>query len=92
VHEPKGAQVVDDLVAWLDGEIAKTPVPAPPIYRGHLGGDPRGWSQVVSIAGGISRLLDDDRLHAGADLAIALARPRPIGWSGALTARWINAG
>lgn len=94
VHEPagKGAQVIADIAAWLDGQVARTPVPPPPLYTGDLTGDPRGWSQVISLAAGVSRAVDDDSLHFAGDLAVALARPQPIGWHGALVARMINTG
>lgn len=90
VHEPRGQEVRDDILAWLDAHTGGAAVAAPPIYAGSLAGDPRGWSQAVELAGGISRSLDDDSLHFGGDLAIAIARPRPLGWHAALTARWAN--
>src|SRR3569623_157127 len=90
VHEPHGKQVRDDILAWLDAHTGGAAVTAPPIYAGSLGGDPRGWTQAVELAGGISRSLDDDSLHFGGDLAVAIARPRPIGLHAALTARWAN--
>ena len=90
VHEPKGQQVVTDILAWLDAHTGGPAVAAPPRYDGPLAGDPRGWTQAVEIAGGVSRSLDDQSLHFGGGLAVALARPRPIGWHGALTARWAN--
>jgi hypothetical protein len=65
-------------------------VTPPPRYDGPLAGAPRGWTQAVEIAGGVSRSLDDDSLHFGGDVALAIARPRPIGWHAALTARWAN--
>ena len=90
VHEPAGKQVRDDLLAWLDAHTGGAAVPPPPIYAGSLAGDPRGWTQAVEIAGGISRSLDDDSLHFGGELAVAIARPRPLGFHAALTARWAN--
>jgi acylglycerol lipase len=90
VHEPKGAQVTTDILAWLDAHTGGPAVAAPPRYAGPLAGDPRGWTQAVELAGGVSRSLDDQSLHFGGGLAVALARPRPVGWHGALTARWAN--
>ncbi len=90
VHEPRGQEVRDDILAWLDAHTGGAAVAAPPIYAGTLAGDPRGWTQAVELAGGISRSLDDSSLHFGGDLAVAIARPRPFGWHAALTARWAN--
>jgi len=92
IHEPNGKQVIDDVVAWVDGHVAKTPVAPPPMYAGELTGDPRGWSQVVSMAAGVSRAVDGGDVHFAGDVAVALARPQPIGWSGALIARMFGDG
>ena len=67
-----------------------TAVAAPPLYAEHLAGDPRGWTQAIEFAAGISRGFDEKVTRFGGDIAIALARPRPIGWHGALTARYAN--
>ena len=90
VHEPAGKQVRDDILAWLDAHTGGPAVTAPPIYTGTLHGDPRGWTQAVELAGGISRSIDNQSLHFGGDVAIAIARPRPFGVHVALTARWAN--
>jgi hypothetical protein len=103
VHEPKGAEVRTDILAWLDahtggpsgdpaGRSESGPLHfrAPPRYEGSLAGDPRGWTQAVELAAGASHSLDDSRTRFAGGLAIELARPRPIGWHGALTARWAN--
>ena len=90
VHEPAGKQVRDDILAWLDAHTGGAAVPPPPIYTAHLAGDPRGWTQAVELAGGISRGIDNQAVHASGDFAIALARPRPFGVHAALTARWAN--
>ena len=89
VHEPKGAQVVADILAWLDAHTG-----GPPSRRrrlqGPLAGDPRGWTQAVesraacraasTISGCTSAASSRSRSRAAA----------PIGWHGALTARWAN--
>ncbi|MBV8759472.1 MAG: lysophospholipase [Deltaproteobacteria bacterium] len=90
VHEPAGKQVRDDILAWLDAHTGGPAVPAPPIYAGTLAGDPRGWTQAVELAGGVSRNLDNQSLHFGGDLAVSIARPRPLGVHVALTARWAD--
>jgi len=90
VHEPKGAEVRADILAWLDAHTGGPAVAAPARYEGDLAGDPRGWTQAVELAAGVSRSLDDSRTRFGGDLAVALARPRPVGWHGVLAARWAN--
>jgi acylglycerol lipase len=91
LHEPKHAEVEADIHAWLDAHTGGAALPAPAIYREHLTGDPRGWTQAVELAAGISRGFEEKVTRFGGDLAINLARPRPIGWHGALTARYANA-
>jgi esterase/lipase len=83
LHEPDGrAQMVEtDLLAWLDGHEGGKPVAADPPYRKRLAGKPRGWAQAVELAGGIG----EDSTFAGR-LAVEMARPRPLGWHGALVA------
>jgi hypothetical protein len=66
-------------------------VPPPPLYAGHLAGDPRGWTQAIEFAGGISRGFDEKVTRFGGELAVNLARPRPFGFHGAFTARYGNA-
>lgn len=90
VHEPgdRGAHVADDIQAWLDAHTGGAPVPAPAVYAGHLAGDPRGWTQAVELGGGISQL--GGSTHGAGRIAIELARPSPIGWHGALTARLLD--
>jgi alpha-beta hydrolase superfamily lysophospholipase len=85
LHEPgdKGKRVEDDLLAWLDAHTGGAAVAAPAIYMGHLAGDPRGWTQLIEVVGGVG---DVDAPHAGGRFAVDLARPRPIGWYGALAA------
>jgi acylglycerol lipase len=83
LHEPNGvgARVTGDIVAWLDAHTGGAAVAAPAPYEGALVGDPRGWTQAFELAAGAS-----DHGFAGS-LAVNLARPAPIGWSGAFTAR-----
>jgi alpha-beta hydrolase superfamily lysophospholipase len=87
LHEPgdKGKRVEDDVATWLDAHASGKRVDQPPPFRDHLAGSPRGWTQVVDMAGGIS---DDaaSNVHFAGRFALSLARPRPIGWYGALTA------
>jgi alpha-beta hydrolase superfamily lysophospholipase len=87
VHEPNGQSVAEDVVLWLAGATGRAQLMPVPIYAGPLAGDPRGWSQAVQLEGGISA-----HTHAAGRLAIEIARPRPIGWHGALTARVLNGG
>jgi alpha-beta hydrolase superfamily lysophospholipase len=84
VHEPgdKGPRVEADLIAWLDHHESGAPLEAEASYAKHLGGDPRGWTQAVEVEGGIG----EGSTFAGR-FAAQLARPRPIGWHGALIAQ-----
>jgi alpha-beta hydrolase superfamily lysophospholipase len=91
LHEPRGSEVASDIHSWLDAHTGGAALPSTPPYEGELAGDPRGWTQAVELAGGISRD-DADELHPAGQLAVMLARPRPIGWHGALTARLANGG
>jgi alpha-beta hydrolase superfamily lysophospholipase len=91
LHEPgdKGKRVEDDMLAWLDAHTGGAAVPAPPIYAGHLDGDPRGWTQVVEILGG-AYIDTENKLRGGGRLAVNLARPAPLGWHGDLTITVVN--
>lgn len=92
LHEPgeRGRRVEADVVGWLDAHHGGMAVPPSELYRGPLGGDPAGWTQAVELAGGASRA-DDGATHFAGRVAIDLARPRRVGWHGALTARLIDA-
>jgi alpha-beta hydrolase superfamily lysophospholipase len=90
VHEPRGAEVRGDILAWLDAHTGGPAVAAPPRYAGALAGDPHGWTQAVELGLGLSRGLDDSQKDFGGDFAVALARPQPIGWHGAFTARRVH--
>ena len=86
VHEPRGAEVRRDLLAWLDAHNGGAAIAAPAVFTGHLDGDPRGWTQAVSIAVGLEGQNSNATAFAGR-FAVDLARPEPIGWSGSLTLR-----
>jgi acylglycerol lipase len=90
IHEPKGAEVRADILAWLDAHTGGPAITAPPRYEGPLAGEPRGWTQAIELALGASHSLDDSNNHFSGDVAVALARPRPVGWHGAFTARRID--
>lgn len=91
LHEPKHAQVEADIQAWLDAHTGGPAVTPPPPYTGHFGGEPRGWTQAIELAGGISRGFAERVTRFGGEVAVNLARPRPFGWHGALAARYANA-
>ena len=91
MHEPKHDQVEADMQAWLDAHASGAALaPPPPVRTGHLAGDPRGWTQAIEVAGGISRGFDEQVTRFGGQLAVELARPQPIGFHGAFTARYAN--
>jgi acylglycerol lipase len=91
VHEPKGAQVRDDIIAWLDAHTGGAALPATPMYRGELVGDPKGWTQAIELAGGVAdgSIAGSSAGFAG-DIAINIARPEPFGWHAALDAWTAN--
>jgi alpha-beta hydrolase superfamily lysophospholipase len=88
LHEPRAAEVEADIVAWLDAHTGGAPVTPPARYTGTLAGTPRGWTQAVAIDAGIAFVAD--QVDFAGDLAFRLARPRPLGWHGALTARTVG--
>jgi hypothetical protein len=88
LHEPNGRQVEDDIVAWLDGHNGGAPVAPPPMYTGHLTGDPRGWTQAVAIGAGIVKIPEKTKFTA--DFSFHLARPRPFGWHGFIGGRLLG--
>jgi acylglycerol lipase len=87
LHEP-GTQVADDILAWLDAHTGGSPITPSAPYTGHLTGDPRGWTQAVAFSLGVARS-GDDTDFAG-DVSVHLARPRPFGWHGMLSARLVG--
>ncbi len=85
LHEPKGKQVEDDILAWLGAHTGGDPVtPAMP-YAGRLRGDPVGWTQAIELGAGIGEGI----VFAGT-ASVQLARPRPLGWHGGITAQWVG--
>lgn len=85
LHEPKAKQVEDDILAWLDAHTGGDPVKPTQLYLGRLRGDPIGWTQALELAGGIG----EGFVFAGT-ASLQLARPRPFGWHGGLTAQWVG--
>ncbi len=85
LHEPRGKQVEVDIVAWLDAHTGGDPVKPPMPYLGRLRGDPEGWTQAVELGAGIG-----EGLGFAGTAAIQIARPRPVGWHGAITAQWVG--
>lgn len=92
LHEPDHARVESDLLAWLDARVTATPVTTAAPYTGELVGDPRGWTQAIELAAGIAQPTDGGATYFAGTFALTLARPRPFGWHGALTARRIGDG
>jgi len=89
VHEPKGAQVEDDILAWLAAHTGGPAVVPPPIYRGHLRGDPASSLVSLQLGGGVAGAKDDFGGSATGlfELALHLGRGAPIGWAGGATLR-----
>lgn len=85
LHEPRRAEVEADVLAWLDAHTGGSPMKPTAMFVGRLRGQPRGWTQAVQASAGVA--YDDKAAFAG-ELAINLARPRPLGWHGGLTAQW----
>ncbi|CAN5874098.1 hypothetical protein BH11MYX3_BH11MYX3_38350 [soil metagenome] len=85
IHEPKGKQVEDDIVGWLDAHTGGDPVKPPMPYLGRLRGDPVGWSQAIELGAGISQ-----GIGFATTASIQIARPRPVGWHGGVTAQWVG--
>jgi alpha-beta hydrolase superfamily lysophospholipase len=85
LHEPRGQQVADDIAAWLDAHTGGTAVAAPAIPDRSLRGDPRGWAQAASMAGGVA-LADGDVGFAG-EFAFRLSRGKTVAWHGGVAAR-----
>jgi hypothetical protein len=88
LHEPRGAEVEADIVAWLDAHTGGAPATPPARYTGRLTGDPRGWTQAFAFGAGVG--FAGDEVDFAGDVALKVARPRPIGWHGALTARMVG--
>ncbi|HET9992266.1 MAG TPA: alpha/beta fold hydrolase, partial [Kofleriaceae bacterium] len=84
VHEPKGAQVEDDILAWLGAHTGGPAVTPPAIYAGPLRGDPAGSLVALSLGGG---LLGETRDFGGSvtsqfELGLHLGfGDQPLGWA-----------
>ncbi len=84
LHEPKGAQVADDILAWLDAHTGGDALVPTPMFPGRLRGEPGEWLQAISFSGGVTGLGSGDIGFAGLG-AIHLGKLRPIGWHGSVT-------
>lgn len=89
VHEPKGVQVEDDVLAWLAAHTGGPAVTPPPLYTGKLHGDPAGRMVAVQIGGGATRGFDTtSREVLGLfEFTLHVAKRRTIGWGGTLNLR-----
>lgn len=85
LHEPRREQVETDIIAWLDAHTGGPAVAAPPIFAGTLRGEPVGWTQAIELGAGIAQGIG----FAGTT-SLQLARPRPLGWHGGLTAQRVG--
>ncbi|MFT3691534.1 MAG: alpha/beta hydrolase [Kofleriaceae bacterium] len=94
VHEPKGAQVEDDVLAWLAAHTGGPAVTAPPIYTGELRGDPSGGLTTLRLGGGVIGAKQDFGGTASGlfEMSIHAARHAPIGWGGGLELRAAGSG
>jgi len=82
LHEPRHDVVEADIVAWLDAHTGGEPVTPPAMFTGTLRGDPVGWTQALELGAGIA-----EGVGFAGTASIQLARPRPIGWHGGITAQ-----
>ena len=87
LHEPRHADVEADVIAWLEAHTGGPALAPAAMFTGRLRGEPAGWTQAVQVDAGVVSDGDEDIAFAGA-LALHLARPRPLGWHGSLTAQW----
>ncbi len=94
VHEPKGAQVEDDVLAWLGAHTGGPAVAAPAIYAGALRGDPAGSLTALRLGGGVLGAKDDFGGTASGlfELSLHLAKGAPVGWAGGLELRVAGSG
>jgi len=92
LHEPQGAKVAADILAWLDAHTGGDALVATPIFPGRLRGEPGEWLQAISFSGGVHGLENDSDGDVGfAGLAaIHLGKVRPFGWHGSITAQLID--
>ena len=89
VHEPKGAQVEDDVLAWLAAHTGGPAVAPTPVYAGPLRGDPKGTLTSLQLGGGVIGSQNDFGSSATGlfEMALHLGRGAPIGWAGGITLR-----
>jgi len=85
LHEPKKDVVEADIVAWLDAHTGGDPVQGPPLFTGTLRGEPIGWTQAIQLGGGVGQ-----GINFAGTMSIQIARPRPFGWHGGLTAQLVG--
>lgn len=83
VHEPKGEQVENDILAWLDAHTGGAALAPTPIYQGKLQGDPEGRMVSVRIGGGVVGL--PDNTTGLGELAVHFSKKSPVGYGAALT-------
>lgn len=82
VHEPKGAQVEDDILAWLDAHTGGPALAATPIHAGPLSGDPAGRIVSLRLGGGVVGL--PDTTTGLGELALHVSKKAPVGYGAAL--------
>jgi acylglycerol lipase len=83
VHEPKGEQVENDILAWLDAHTGGAALAPTPIYQGALHGDPAGRIVALRLGGGIVGLPD---ANTGLfEMALHFSKKAPVGYGAALT-------
>ena len=89
VHEPNGAQVEDDVLAWLGAHTGGPAVTPPAIYAGPLRGDPAGSLVALRLGGGVVGAKSDFGGTATGlfELGLHIGKGAPIGWAGGLTLR-----
>ena len=94
VQEPKGAQVEDDVLAWIAAHTGGPAVAAPAIYAGPLRGDPSGSLTALQLGGGVVGAKSDFGGTASGlfELSLHLGQHAPVGWAGGLTLRAAGSG
>jgi alpha-beta hydrolase superfamily lysophospholipase len=93
VHEPDGAKVEDDVLAWLAAHTGGPAVSPPPLHEGALKGDAREQLASLRLGGGVASRGDNERTTTGVfELATHLGFGAPLGWGGALAMRVSGAG
>jgi acylglycerol lipase len=84
VHEPRGVEVENDVLAWLDAHTGGVAVTSPPVYAGALRGDPSGSLTSLMLGGGVLGSKSDfgGTLSGLFELDLHLAKGAPFGWAG----------